>query len=343
MALSAFLLPLGLSLVLCALVRAQALRRGWVDAPGDRKLQPAPVPLGGGVGVALALALGLLVLGARSSSLAAALDLRAASLPWLAGAAGLVLAAGLWDDLKDLGAGAKFGATLLAGALVAAQVPESRITVLGDAPWLQILLTALWIAAITNAFNLLDNMDALCGGVALVASLLLAAFAVGSGRELMASFFLALAGAVAGFLAYNLPPARLYLGDAGSLLAGFLLATGSALLTYDESASSLVPIAAPLLVFAVPVFDTVTVMGIRLREGRPLLKGDRSHFSHRLVALGMTPREAVGVICLLAFATGTGALVLESLSDDGIRLVMAQAVGVFGVILLLERAAGRKP
>ena len=124
---------------------------------------------------------------------------------------------------------------------------------------------------------------------------------------------------------------------------GFLLGVGAVLFTYDEAPRSLAPLGVPLLVFGVPLFDLVTVMAIRLREGRPLAAADRSHFSHRLVALGMSPREAVGSIWLLTFVIGMGALLLYHVPPEAVPLLIGQAVGAFAIIVLLERAARRRP
>lgn len=342
----AFGVPFLLSLVLTALLRPLALRLGFVDHPGGRKIHPRPIPLCGGVAIAVALAFafGLArVLGALPPSVTEGIALRAPALPWILAGTLAVFAAGLWDDLRDLGPWSKLAVQLLAAAMVAIRVPEARITVMGAGSLLQIALTVAWIVAITNAFNFMDNMDGLAVGVAAVASLLLAAIAILTGRDLMAVFFLALLGGLAGFLVFNLPPASVFLGDAGSLLVGFLLGVGAVLFTYDEASRSLAPLGVPLLVFGVPLFDLVTVMAIRLREGRPLAAADRSHFSHRLVALGMSPREAVGSIWLLTFVIGMGALLLYHVPPEAVPPLILQAAGIFTIIALLERAARRRP
>lgn len=337
-----FLLSLGLTALLCPL----ALRLGLVDDPGGRKTHPRPVPLVGGIAIALALAgaSGLAwALGGLPPSVAAGIAVRMPDLPWILAGALAVFAAGLRDDLRDLGPWSKLGVQLLAAATVAVRVPEARITALGAGPLLQVAVTVAWIVAITNAFNFMDNMDGLAAGVAAVASILLAAIAFLTGRDLMAVFFLALLGGLGGFLLFNLPPATVFLGDAGSLLVGFLLGVGAVLFTYDEAPRSLAPLGVPLLVFGVPLFDLVTVMAIRLREGRPLAAADRSHFSHRLVALGMSPREAVGSLWLLTFVIGMGALLLYHVPPEAVPLIILQAVGAFAIIALVERAARRRP
>lgn len=344
-ALAAFAAPFVLSLLACAGIRRLAPALGLVDEPGGRKCQASAVPLGGGLAVALAL-LGALALAWAfpGSAFREGLGLRLPSLGWLLLAAGGILALGLWDDLKDLSPLPKLAGQVAAALGVACLVPEARLTAFLPDPAFQVALTVVWIVALTNAFNFIDNMDGLSAGVGAIASGLLAAVAFLTGRDLMAGFFLALLGAQAGFLVFNLPPASLYLGDAGSLLTGFLLAAGSALLTYDEAPRSLAPVGVPLLVFGVPLFDGLTVLLIRWREGRPLARGDRSHFSHRLVALGMGPRQAVGTIWLLTFVTGMGALVLYHVPPEAVPLLLLQSAGVFLALALLERAArSRRP
>ena len=339
----AFGVPFLLSLALTAALRSLAPRWGLVDEPSGRKAHARVMPLGGGIAIALSLvscALAFRLL--PDSEILEGLRLRTPDLGWVALAAALVFVLGLADDLRDLGPGIKLGVQLAAAGMVAVLVPESRLSVLGSVPAARIVLTVLWIVALTNAFNFLDNMDGLAAGVAAVAAVLLTAIALTEGRLLMAAWFLGLLGALGGFLVFNAPPASIFLGDAGSLLVGFLLAVGSVLFTYETEPDSLRPVAVPLLVFGVPLFDAVTVMGIRLKEGRPLSQGDASHFSHRLVALGMSPREAVGTLWLLSFVAGMGALLTYHVPDEAVPLLLLQGLGAFSVVALLERAARRR-
>ncbi len=338
-----------LGLLLTALLRRLAPRLGLLDEPtgGGRKAHARTMPLGGGIAIALTLsacgaALRFLPAPASGNDLADGLGLRTHDMLWIALSAACVFTLGLVDDLRDLGPGPKLAVQLLAALVVALFVPEARLSVLGSSPALRIVLTVVWITALTNAFNFLDNMDGLAAGVAAVASALLAAIALTEGRMLMAAWFLGMLGALGGFLVFNAPPASIFLGDAGSLLVGFLLAVGSVLFTYETQPDSLRPIAVPLMVFGVPLFDSVTVLAIRLREGRSLSTGDTSHFSHRLVALGMSPREAVGTLWLMSFVAGMGALLLYHVPDEAVPLLLLQGLGVFAVVGLLERAARRQ-
>ena len=211
--LTAFGAAFMLALLLTGAAAALARRLGFVDHPGGRKIQAESVPLGGGVALASALAGAMLLAwvfrGRLPAGVLAGASLRARDLAWVLGGGLVVFAVGLLDDWRELSARTKGIAELAAACAVAVMVPEARISVLGAGGPLQIALTVLWIVGLTNAFNFLDNMDGLASGVALLASAVLAAIAVTTGRFLMAGFFLSLSGALSGFLAFNLPPARI--------------------------------------------------------------------------------------------------------------------------------------
>ncbi len=340
----AFFVPFGIALGLSTLARRLSPKIGFLDRPGGHKAHEKAVPLGGGVaifiGFALPVAVALLV--ARPASLAARSDPL-----WLVLAAGLLLMVlGLLDDVWSLSVACRLvvQAGVAAGLYLAS--PELRITLFTGWRFLSFLYTVLWVMAITNALNFLDNMDGLCAGVALVAGLNLAVVGFQTGQAEMALLALALSGAAGGFLVLNFPPARLYMGDAGSLFLGFSLSVLTVLFTFYRSgpvaSGRLYGVLMPLFILALPVFDTVTVVAIRLREGRPVWKGDRNHFSHRLVALGMSKREAVLFIYLLTFCLGLASTLLVSLETVGAVTIFAIAVIILVLIGLLERAGRRK-
>ena len=247
---------------------------------------------------------------------------------------------GLADDRWTFRPSTKLaGQVLLAGLVVAGGV---RITALvGDGLLMQ-AVTVLWIVLITNSFNLLDNMDGLCSGTAAIAAAVLALVAVSAGQPAVALSLSALAGASAGFLRWNLAPASIFLGDAGSMFIGFLMASLSVVATYYHYHESLLGIGVPLLVLAIPLYDTASVLLIRLREGRPMLRGDNSHFSHRLVDLGMSQRQAVATIHLAALAIALPAAFITRLSTAEGFLIVGQAVLILTVIALLEHAGHQR-
>jgi UDP-GlcNAc:undecaprenyl-phosphate GlcNAc-1-phosphate transferase len=251
---------------------------------------------------------------------------------------------GLADDARGLSwrlrLGIQFG---LATALVFFGV---RVTLFGPLSYPAIggLITVLWIAGLTNSFNFLDNMDGLAGTVALVAALLLAGAQVAVHGLFVPAILLVIAGALAGFLVHNRHPARLFMGDAGSNFLGFMLASLCVLGTFTRTVDGVdgpdspYGVLAPLLVMAVPLYDTFTVILIRLREGRSPFQADRRHFSHRLVERGLTAPQAVRTIALVSLACGLGAPLLHRLDGAGAAILIAQALCMVGVIAVLERS-----
>ena len=223
-----------------------------------------------------------------------------------------------------------------------------RLTLFIDEPGATFLLSVIWIVGIVNAFNMLDNMDGLAAGVAWIASMLLAAVmligphAEPEGAQLFVAGFLAvLAGAIGGFWVYNKPPASIFMGDAGSYFIGFCIAAATMMATFAGNGLPRHAVLAPLCVLAVPIYDTLTVVILRIRDGRSPFAGDKNHFSHRLVQLGLSPLAAVATIYLLTFACGLGALLLHQVSELGAVVILLMIGCVFAVIAVLEAAARR--
>jgi len=329
-----------IALILTPLIRAAAIRIDFVDRPGERKIHDRNIAYGGGIAVALTTAL---VVFAGIPFLKhyfphpARDDLALKTVLVLAGGSLGALLLGLYDDRVKLSPLLKLaGQLVLAIGAVAGGV---RITALvGDTLFMQ-ALTVCWIVLITNSFNLLDNMDGLCSGTVAIAAGVLALVTLDSGQYSLALGLAALGGACAGFLRYNLSPATIFLGDAGSLFVGFLMACFTVLATYYRyKEPSHLAVGIPLLVLAIPLYDTLSVIVIRLKEKRPLMRGDTSHFSHRLVDLGMSRRQAVMTIHLSCLAIGLPATVLGQLSEARGFLIIGQAVLVLTIVALLEHA-----
>jgi UDP-GlcNAc:undecaprenyl-phosphate GlcNAc-1-phosphate transferase len=356
------LLTAGLSLVavsfllaaaLCAGARRYAGRLGFMDRPGGHKGHKAPVPLGGGVAIWLTTVLVLGVCGlivrlggsALPGPLAAhagGLLARSGELLDILALATVIMVMGLIDDRRSLNWRVRLGIQFLCATILAAS--GVRITLFWPFthPLLGGTLTVLWIVGLTNSFNMLDNMDGLAASVGLIASLLFCAAQVAAGSLFPPAVLLILVGALGGFLVHNRAPARLYMGDAGSNFLGFMLGAMTVVGTYHLSGvDSPFSVLVPLLVMAVPLYDTTSVVLIRLREGRSPFLGDRSHFSHRLVARGLTPPQAVWTIDLVTLAGGLGALLLHRLDAWGAALVVAQACCLLGVVAILELARSR--
>jgi UDP-GlcNAc:undecaprenyl-phosphate GlcNAc-1-phosphate transferase len=202
--------------------------------------------------------------------------------------------------------------------------------------WMNVVVTLVWVVGITNAFNLLDNMDGLSTGVALVACLVLLLNAWLLGGFFMSLVYVALIGSLLGFLVYNWHPASVFLGDCGSLFIGFVLASLTLLQRYVEHASSTYfPVLMPVLVLALPILDTATVVFIRVREKRPIYVGDSRHLSHRLVSLGMSPPLAVFTIYLFTLGLGLGAVGLAHADLVHAVFILVQAAAVVAVVLIL--------
>lgn len=278
------------------LVRLLAIRAGFIDQPDDRKHHQQATPLLGGLAIYLAVLIALFVYPERHTILGLGSILVAGS--WIS-------FLGVWDDRSGLRVSIKLTAQTLAALLLVA----TGVEVLLPLPaWLNLALTLLWLVGITNAFNLLDNMDGLSGGLGAIAAAFFLLLAVDNGQFLVAPLAAAIVGACAGFLIYNFNPARIFMGDSGSLFLGFLLAAVGIKLRFPQNIPQ-VTLWVPVLVLWVPILDTTLVTVSRLRRGQnPFLNPGRDHLSHRLVSMGCTQRQAV--VILYGIATGLGLLAL---------------------------------
>ena len=332
-----------------AMIRV-APRIGFVDKPGHRKIHHNPKPLGGGVALFLGVVTPLLIVTAGAWVIHDA----GRYTPYLGGvrlktplAVGIMLALlgmhllGLRDDKRALGPYSKLIVQLGITAALVASFKELRVlTALGPVP--SIIITVLWIGAITNAFNFLDNMDGLSAGIACVASLAFLITALSIGQLFVAGMLALLIGALLGFLWFNFSPAKIFMGDSGSLLIGLLLGVLTTLTTYlppDRSwGAGWYSVFAPVIVLAVPLYDLIVVSIIRISRGKSPFVGDTNHFSHRLVARGMSRRTAVLCLYLVTAATSVAAIVLPHVQDRfAAVLIFVQTVLVLGVVALLEQ------
>ena len=273
-----------------------ALRLGVIDRPNARKIHVNPIPLLGGLAIYSAFIVALLLFGDRY---------RLNELISILVGASLVSFLGVWDDQRGLSPLLK-----LAGQFLAASILVISGVYVGTFPWdaLNIALTLLWVVVVTNAMNLLDNMDGLSGGVGATAAIFFLLLAAMNDQYLVGALSAALVGACLGFLVYNFNPATIFMGDAGSLFLGFILAAVGIKLRFPEGLR-IVTWMVPVLILGLPLFDTALVIVSRLRRGlNPLTNPGKDHVSHRLVAMGYTGREAV-LICYLICA-GLGVIAL---------------------------------
>lgn len=293
--------------------RKWCLRVNLVDDPGRRKIHDAPVPLAGGfavlTGILLPLAAGALfaVTSVENPHLlppiAYGFSRRALELAAIAFGALAITWLGWLDDKHELRPLPKFTGQLVVALVVAAA--GARVTLFVHNAVFSYGVTVLWLLTVINAFNFVDNMNGLCAGLGAIGALLFAIIAAIGGQYLVALIGFLMCGALLGFLPYNFPNARAFLGDAGSHLVGYLLAV-MAVLPHFYTKQNPRPLAvlSPLLVLAVPLADLVWVVVLRTARRQPFWIGDTNHLSHRLVRAGFSPTRAVLLIWLLAVVIG---------------------------------------
>ncbi len=333
-----------LSLAGTRLAMALAGRMAFVDQPGleAHKQQAHAVPYGGGLAMGVALAVGLvtchyleLFLPAGLPGMDEILD-HAHIMPIYVGAV-VLLFTGLYDDHRPMRAWMKLG---IQAAVAAAVIPAADLQIdsLQHHPWLAYGLSWLWMVLITNAFNLLDHADGLSASVALVSITVLLSGSLMDGDLQLAALWMVLIAVLLGFLVWNLPPARVYMGDAGSLPLGFLVAAGTLSVTFWPSGAGGSPLAvfSPLIITAIPLFDATAVVIKRIANRRPIMVGDRNHISHRLTRLGYSAGTSLAVVVALQVSLSASALLLR-LGDPVVGIVvLAQVAGILIAVVLLE-------
>jgi UDP-GlcNAc:undecaprenyl-phosphate GlcNAc-1-phosphate transferase len=303
------------SLALTPALRDAALRRGWLDRPdGRRKLHAAAVPPVGGMAVLPALAAGFALALLLPGVDWVAAD-RGAAVIHLLAATAAVAAVGLLDDVFSVRPAVKLLVQAAAGLYLyghgydvsVINNPLGQPFVLGA---LSVPFTVLWVVGLSNAFNLIDGLDGLAAGVGFFTTCVVFSFAVVNDRWEIAVFSAALAGALLGFLRYNFSPASVFLGDSGSLSLGFLLAALS--LRGSSKSPAAVAVIAPLLALGFPIVDTALAMLRRFMAGRSIMEADADHIHHRLLRMGLRPRQAV--ILLYAVTALFGAMALLAMT-----------------------------
>jgi len=315
------------ALILTPLVIAGARRLEWIDWPATDRWHSTPVALMGGIALFGAMAIGTVVVGL--------LDVYAWPI-WLAVV--LVFGSGLADDLFDIRPEAKLVVQIAATALLL----YSGLAFWKSAPfWVHVPLTFLWIVGVTNAVNLIDGMDGLAAGLTVIAAGALAAIAWLTGIPGVAALSMVVAGAAIGFLAFNFKPARIFMGDCGSLLLGFSVATLA--LTVQAQGEMLAAALVPVAVLAVPIFDTSFVTITRILNSRPITEGGNDHTMHRLVLLGLSERQTVLLLWGIAAIFSAGALALYWVNTPLFIALMLFAGAGFGLLGLYLAGATHYP
>jgi UDP-GlcNAc:undecaprenyl-phosphate GlcNAc-1-phosphate transferase len=313
-----------ISFIATPLVRRLAQSANFVDNPSTRKVHAVPMPMLGGVAIYIALVGAVIVSGVQSYTEVLA----------ILGGATVMTLFGLWDDRVGISPAVKIVGQLIAGVLLILGGIQVKLFAIQA---LNIALTLFWIVGICNAINFQDNMDGLAAGLATAASAFFLGLAMLEGLQTVSILAAALLGASIGFLYYNFNPASLFMGDAGSLLIGFVLAVLGIKLTFTGR-----PLAAtwmiPIIILGVPIFDTTLVVFSRLRRGKHIYQGGKDHTSHRLVAsLGMTPARSVMTLYVVAGVLGLMAIMLRDATPEQARLLLAVLVIVFiGALAFLE-------
>lgn len=332
-----FTLALVSALLLTGFVRHHARRNGLFDHPDERKVHRDPVPRIGGVAIVLSCACTLAFLLAMRGRAAVGLD--APLLALLGGALAMHLW-GIYDDLHPLRARFKLAGQLLIATCTYAlglRVPGITLPLL-DAlmfgPVLSATFTVLWLIAITNAFNLIDGMDGLAGGVAVFALGAFCILGLGFERSGAALVALVVAGATLGFLRYNFHPASIFLGDSGSLFLGFMLAGLS--LTTAQSPAGPVAIAIPLVILGIPVLDTGVTIVRRYLSGHGIFEPDRGHVHHRLLDRGLSPRSVALILYAMSAGLALVGLILATHAKLAAGIVGVCAIGAMVVMRSLR-------
>lgn len=348
-----------LSLIFTRLMIWLAPIAGFVDKPGHRKIHHNPKPLGGGIAITWSFVLVLAgVLTAAQfgyippnapDNIQAYIGGILKQFPQALGLIAAMMAMhllGLVDDKKALGPYIKLFIQLAVTIALVLPFKDLRILTAIDtrvgSPIPSIVLTVLWITAISNALNFLDNMDGLSSGVAAICSIAFLITTLLIGQWFIAGALSILIGSLLGFLFWNFPPAKIFMGDSGSLVVGFVLGVLTARTTFLPPGRTLhndwYAVLAPIIVLALPLYDLVVVSLIRLSKGKSPFVGDTNHFSHRLVRRGMSKRTAVLCLYLVTAATSIAAILLSQVeSTFGAMLILAQTALVLGVIALLEQ------
>jgi UDP-GlcNAc:undecaprenyl-phosphate GlcNAc-1-phosphate transferase len=318
--LEAFITTTVVSYLITPMVRAIALKAGYMDHPKDNKVHAHPTALLGGLAIYAAFLAGIF------TAFKFTHDIHISAI--LVGST-LLLVVGLIDDRMGMMPEVKLLAQFLAAMVVIKS--GARVDFLHNY-YLNVIFTYLWIVGITNAFNLLDNMNGLSAGIASIAAFFFG-IVMWSGNQIeMAVISFALAGATLGFLRHNFPQAKIFMGDSGSLVIGFLLAS-IAILGSWSSRFLTTSLAMPLIILAYPIFDTTLVTVMRLIERRSVFQGGKDYSSHRLALLGLKKKRAVLVIYCICSLLGIAALIVQ-------RVSLNYAIFIIGALILAMLGIG---
>lgn len=346
----AFLVAAGVALLVTPGVIWFAAKTGAMDKPNARKVHKKPIPRIGGIGIWIAFMIGMLVV----SFFTEIPEDQEFELIGLMVSGTLIVLIGVIDDYTNLPAKVK-----LAGQIIAACVLVIGFGVrvdfvtdpFGDyiyLEWLAIPATLFWIVGITNTVNLIDGLDGLAAGVSAIAAVTICVVALQQDILFIAVVTACLAGAAVGFLYYNFNPARIFMGDSGSMFLGFILA-GVSIIGAVKSAATIALIV-PILALGLPILDTSFAIVRRYRGGVPIFKPDKGHLHHRLLDLGFTQRQAVLLMYTISAVLGLSAVTLTEVSTQIAIIIFCVVVAAvlfgaakLGIFKLKEPPDGQSP
>lgn len=302
--------------------RRLAVRWRFVDQPSERKFHKKPTPLMGGVAIFFGFWITSFMWGKGPYLISIFIG-------------GLIISGvGLWDDRFKLKPWQKLFFQFITALFTVAVGIRAKLFLPEPFGY---VISIIWILVITNAFNLIDNMDGASCGVGFVSSLMLFLVAFMMKDYFISNILFAFMGALLGFLIFNFPPAKIFMGDCGSMFIGYIISVITILGTYYRPSSpTLFPVVIPLLILSVPLFDVISVICIRIKNKKPIFQPDKNHFSHRLVNMGMKVRTAVLFLYLITFCVGLPSVLLPFLPLTGVLIVFLQAIGIMSIIAILE-------
>ena len=321
-----FVIAAVLSHYLTPVLRRAAIRFDIVDRPdGNLKTHAAPVPYLGGIAIYLSFLV----------ALALTLEFQREVLGILLAGA-IVVLLGLIDDLGALPPGVKLAGQLVA---VVALIKASVVIKLIFMPeWVALGLSLLWLLAVTNALNLLDVMDGLAAGGGLISALVLMAIALGNDRDVVANLLAALAGSLLGYIRYSVEPARIYLGDTGSLFIGLML--GALAMNNGYTRRNAVSALAPVVILGLPLLDLLFVSVVRWRRGIPIFRGSADHIALRLRRRGLSVRQTVGVCYAASAAFGVLGVAMTLVPGQAaVVILLAAVVAALGLCFVVRQPA----
>lgn len=342
-----------LSVILTMVAKRLAVRTGLIAQPVQNRYHRTVIPLGGGIAIFSTISIVIL-----SAIITVKLLVAPGYLDWLGNSVTVhtegfiskigqlviilflvffLFALGLWDDKKHLSPFFKLSVEFVI-VIIAAYFADIRFELFIENKIVTSLLSAVWIVLIINAFNFLDNMDGASAGIAIIISCILLTAAAVSSQVFVGGLTLVFIGTLSGFLVFNFPPAKIFMGDAGSLVVGFFVSLLTVRTTYYHQAQSgqWYPIFMPLLVMAVPLYDFISVTLLRISQGKSPFIGDTQHFSHRLQRRGLTDTQTVLTLYLATLCTGLGAIFLYQVNRIGAILIIIQTVMILSIIAILE-------